>query len=193
MQLEKFDESPQQPWALTFTTFFNHSNADNEEIRPVVDLANRDICIIVNTQVFFFSAYPHNTQSHKSNHSLQKKKRGSLSFARLSSIQHNWVQMVREIKASLVSHASLIQAMTPNLAAGAQQLWDARFTFLLSISKSQHDGHTSHSLSCYCGKVSYRYVNNVHVWIHHVLIFFLCLHFFLFSHLIKDSAPSFKR
>ena len=74
MQLEKFDESPQQPWALTFTTFFNHSNADNEEIRPVVDLANRDICIIVNTQVFFFSAYPHNTQSHKSNHSLQKKK-----------------------------------------------------------------------------------------------------------------------
>lgn len=68
--------------------------------------------------------------------------------------------MVREIKASLVSHASLIQAMTPILGSGAQQLEGARFTFLLSTPKSQHDVHTAHSVSCYCRKVSSRYVNN---------------------------------
>ena len=42
---------------------------------------------------------------------------GAVLIRQTPSIQHNWVQMVREIKASLVSHASLIQAMTPNLAA----------------------------------------------------------------------------
>ena len=61
MQLEKFDESPKQRWALTFTIFFNHSNADNEEIRPVVYLANGAICIIVNTQFFFLCISPQHT------------------------------------------------------------------------------------------------------------------------------------
>lgn len=73
MQLEKFDESPKQPWALTFTIFFNHSNADNEEIRPVVYLANRAICIIVNTQ-FFFSL--HIPTTHSPINLTTPKKRG---------------------------------------------------------------------------------------------------------------------